>query len=125
MNSVHEVRAGRIVGWLYKALEWRSRREPPARDGRYDSKASRVLRYLEVLRLDVVGEAGAAPSAYGWQSEDPLDLRWRCDPLSGGPPVEVAHKSETEAGAFIRVSRHAAVEELGDARLDRFVPRAA
>lgn len=124
MNSVHEVRASRIGGWLYKALEWRPGWGPTPRNGRYESKASQILPYQEVLRLDVVGAAGVAPSAYGWQWEDPLDLRWRCDPLPGGLPVEVAHKSETEAGTFIRVRRHAAVEELGDA-VDRVVPRAA
>jgi hypothetical protein len=76
---------------------------------------SQILPYQEVLRLDVVGAAGVTPSAYGWQWEDPLDLRWRCDPLPGGPPIEMAHKGETEARAFIRVRRHAGGEDLGDA----------
>jgi len=124
VNSVHEVRAGRIVGWLYKALEWRSRREPPARDGRYDSKASRVLRYLEVLRLDVVGEAGAAPSAYGWQSEDPLDLRWRCDPTPRSR-AEVAHQAEIMSGDLADVRRDSHSNQLGHRADGRAIRRVA
>ncbi len=125
MIGIHEVRASRIGGWLYNALEWRPGWRPTARNGRYDSKTSQILRYQEVLRLDVVGAAGVTPSAYGWQCEDPLDLRWRCDPVPGGPPVEVAHKGETGAGDFIRVRRHAAVEDLGDAADGRAIRRAA
>jgi len=96
---------------------------PPARvagtgNGAGPHTARPLEFYQEVLRLDAVGAAGLPPSAYGWCSEEPLNMGWKGASSDDVPRRHGSSPSAAPSRRVVKLGRNGRVsaESSSDSR---------
>lgn len=109
MNALEILNRVAIKRWLSALVTAPPPRVAGLGNGAGPHTARPLEFYQEVLRLDAVGAAGLPPSAYGWCSEEPLEMAWKgasSDDVErrNGPPSAAPSRRVVKLGRNGRVS---------------------